>query len=232
MKTPMRKTYIAIIALGIASGAPLPAAEIPAGHPDSSTWKPLFAPDLSDAIYPEGVWTIENGELTASQDESIWTKEPYENFTLDFEFKNGEAANSGVVIYCTDLKDWIPNSVEVQILDDHSPKWKEAASTWKCGSIFGRLAPAKQAVKKPGEWNRMTVTCKGPIITVLLNGEQVAHADMKNWTNAKKNPDGSDIPSWLSRPMAEMATKGHIGLQGKHGGALIHFRNVRIKPLE
>jgi len=229
MKTPVGKT---IIALCLGFITPLSASEVPVGHPDSSGWKPLFSQDLSDAIHPEGVWTFENGELTASKDESIWTKEQFENFTLDLEFKTGEAANSGVVIHCTDLKNWIPNSVEVQILDDHSPKWKDQPATFRCGGIFGRLAPAKQAVKRPGEWNRMTVTCKGPLITVVLNGEQVAHADMKKWTNSKKNPDGSDTPPWLSRPMAEMATKGHIGLQGKHGGALIHFRNVRIKPLE
>jgi hypothetical protein len=25
---------------------------------------------------------------------------------------------------------------------------------------------------------------------------------------------------------------GHIGLQGKHGGAPIYFRNMKIKPLD
>jgi hypothetical protein len=229
----MKKSLLLLLAaLCFASVASMPAAEVPKGHPDSSKWKPLFASDLSDAIYPAGVWTVENGELTASKDSALWTKQPYENFIVDLEFKTGEAANSGVVIYCTDLKNWIPNSIEVQILDDYSPKWKDVAPTWKCGGIFGRLAPIKQTVKPPGEWNRMTITCKGQLITIVLNGEQVAQADLKNWTSAKKNPDGSDTPAWLARPMAEMATKGHIGLQGKHGGALIHFRNVRLKQLE
>jgi hypothetical protein len=53
--------------------------------------------------------------------------------------------------------------------------------------------------------------------------------DMSQWTSAKKNPDGSKIPSWLSRPVAELAPKGYIGLQGKHAGAPIFFRNIRIK---
>jgi len=226
------KKSLGILTLCLVTITLLPACKALKGHPDSSDWKPLFAPDLSDAIYPAGVWTVENGELTASKDESLWTKKQYENFALDLEFKTGEAANSGVVIYCTDLTNWIPNSIEVQILDDYAPKWQAVAPTWKCGGIFGRLAPGKQVVKKPGEWNRMTITCKGQLITVLLNGEQVAQADMKNWTSAKQNPDGSETPPWLARPMAEMATKGHIGLQGKHGGALIHFRNVRIKQLQ
>ncbi len=199
------------------------------GHPDSSAWKPLFAADLSNAEFPAGVWSVTDGELTATEDQCIWTKEAYGNFTLDLEFKTGEAANSGVVIYCTDVKNWIPNSVEVQILDDFSPKWKDAAPTWRCGGIFGHLAPTRSAVKKPGEWNRMTITAKGPMITTVLNGETVSEMDMRKWTSAKTNPDGSEIPPWLSRPFAELATKGRIGLQGKHGGAIITFRNVKIR---
>jgi len=218
------KTWMAVLgatAVGMAAWA--------AGHPDSSAWKPLFAADLSDAEFPAGVWSVKDGEMTATEDQCIWTKASFENFTLDLEFKTGEAANSGVVIYCTDVKNWIPNSVEVQILDDFSPKWKDAAPTWRCGGIFGHLAPSKSAVKKPGEWNRMTITARGPMITTVLNGETVSVMDMRKWTSAKTNPDGSEIPPWLSRPFAELATKGRIGLQGKHGGALITFRNVKIR---
>jgi hypothetical protein len=32
--------------------------------------------------------------------------------------------------------------------------------------------------------------------------------------------------------MAELPTKGRIGLQGKHAGAPIYFRNVKIKAAE
>ncbi len=201
-------------------------------HPDSSGWKDLFTPDLSNAEFPKGIWFVEDGLLTASQDQCIWTKESYENFVLDLEFKMGDAANSGVIVYCSDLQNWIPNSVEIQILDDHSPKWAQVAPTWRCGGLFGHSAPKKMAVKKAGEWNRMTVACRGERICVLLNGELVTDANLKDWTSAKKNPDGSEIPPWLSRPLAELATKGRIGLQGKHGGAPIYFRNIKIKRLD
>jgi hypothetical protein len=56
--------------------------------------------------------------------------------------------------------------------------------------------------------------------------------DRTRWTSAKKNPDGSDIPPWLSRPVAELPTHGWIGLQGKHAGATIWFRNLRVKELD
>ena len=228
----MHKTIFAL-ALCLTSSVAALALDLPLkSHPDSSSWESLFAPDLSNAEYPKGIWTVENGEITASEDKALWTKKEYENFIIDLEFKNGSAANSGVIIYTSDLKNWIPNSVEIQILDDTAEKWAKAPKTWLCGGIFGRLAPSKQAVKKAGEWNRMTIAAKGSQICVLLNGQLTACADIKKWTSAKTNPDGSEIPKWLSKPMAELPTKGHIGFQGKHGGAPIYFRNIKIKSIE
>ena len=169
--------------------------------------------------------------LTATEDQCIWTKKAYENFIVDLEFKTEDGTNSGVIVYCSDLENWIPNAVEIQIADDFSPQWANSPKTWQCAAIFGHLAAKESAVKKPGEWNRMTITCRGPMIWVLLNGRQVTEIDLRKWTSASKNPDGSEIPAWLSKAVAELATRGHIGLQGKHAGAPIYFRNLKIKAI-
>jgi hypothetical protein len=150
---------------------------------------------------------------------------------LDLEFKTADGTNSGVIIHCSDTVNWIPNSVEIQIADDYSKQWSESPKTWQCAAIFGHLAACESAVKKPGEWNRMTVTCQGPMIWILLNGKQVTEIDLRKWTSATKNPDGSEIPAWLSNPLSKLATRGHIGLQGKHAGAPIFFRNLKIKAI-
>ena len=127
-----------------------------------NAWRPLFTADLSNALYPAGVWSVENGELTATEDKAIWSDKQYENFVLDVEFKTAPGTNSGVVVYCTDTANWIPNSVEIQIADDYSKQWSESPATWQCGAIFGRLAANKQkVVKKPGQWNRYIITCQG-----------------------------------------------------------------------
>ncbi len=202
-------------------------------HPDTSQWQSLFKADLSDAVTKAGVWTVDkDGVMTASQDEAIWTPKDYEDFVLDLEFKTENGTNSGVVVHCSDTQMWIPNSIEIQIADDFSEKWSKEPPTWHCAAIFGRLAPTKSLVKKPGEWNRMTVTCRGKMITVALNGERVTRMDMSKWTDPKKNPDGSDIPEWLSKPAATLPLKGKIGLQGKHADASIFFRNVKIRELQ
>jgi hypothetical protein len=224
-------TRIAICAALVLGAASVWAADAtpPQGHPDTTGWQSLFSEDLSNATFPEGVWSVTDGVLTATKDEAIWTKDQYENFTLDLEFKNDPETNSGVIVYASEMQNWIPNSIEIQIADDHADKWGKAPKTWQCAAIFGRLAPKESRVKKPGEWNHMTVTCHGKMIYVVLNGALVTEFDMSRWTSATKNPDGSEIPAWLSKPAAELATKGHIGLQGKHAGAPIFFRNLKIK---
>lgn len=228
------KKFVVILAMALTSVSLVSAAEPvpPKAHPDSSGWKNLFAPDLSDTVRPEGVWSVTDGVLTATEDQCIWTKDEYENFVVDLEFKTADGTNSGVIVYSSDMKNWIPNSVEIQIADDYAEKWAKSPGTWQCAAVFGHLAPSKRAVKKAGEWNRMTITCQGPMIYVLLNGEPVTTMDMTKWTSATKNPDGTDIPKWLSKPFATLPTKGHVGLQGKHAGAPIYFRNLKIKTLD
>lgn len=230
------KPIVALIAAAAVLGFTVTAetAVPPASHPDTkgAAWKDLFATDLSDAEFPEGVWSVTDGVLTATKDQCIWTTRTYKNFILDLEFKTAEGTNSGVIVHCSDRKNWIPNSVEIQIADDFAKKWSEVPKTWQCAAIFGRLAPTKSAVKKPGEWNHYTITCRNRMIHVVLNGETVTTMDMSKWTDPKKNPDGSEIPAWLSKPAATLPLDGYIGLQGKHAGAPVWFRNIRIKVLE
>jgi hypothetical protein len=70
------------------------------------------------------------------------------------------------------------------------------------------------------------------MIYVVLNSEPIIEMDLKQWTSAETNPDGSAIPGWLSTPLATIPTNGHIGFQGKHGGVPIYFRNIKIKELK
>ncbi len=105
-------------------------------------WQPLFAADLSHADYDAAVWSIDkDGVISATADQAIWTNKEYENFELELEFKTDKCTNSGVVIYCTDKKDWIPNAVEIQIADDYCDPSATADSTGSCGAVYGHLAP-------------------------------------------------------------------------------------------
>lgn len=200
-------------------------------HPDTRGWNDLFKKDLSNAEFPPDIWTFKKGILTADKDQLIFSKIEYENFILDLEFNMEPGANSGIMVYCTDKKDFVPHSVEIQISDDTHEEWANWPGSWKCGAIFGHLAPSEKVARKPGEWNHMTIACKAQMIYVVLNGRPIITMDMSKWISAKINPDGSEIPKWLSTPLSELDTNGFIGLQGKHASAKVYFRNIKIRSL-
>ena len=83
----------------------------------------LFGEEYSLAEYEEGSWVIKDDLLVALEDRVAWAPGEYENFRLSFEFMNEEGTNSGIIVYCTDQENWIPNSVEIQIADDYG-KWE------------------------------------------------------------------------------------------------------------
>jgi hypothetical protein len=175
----------------------------------------MFNKDLTNAIFPDGVWKDSSGIITASKNEAIWSKDEYDDFVIDLDFKNADGANSGVMVHATDITDWIPHSVEIQIADDYSKEWSNVSPTWQCAAIFGHQAAANKTLHKAGEWNHFTITCRGRKIWVVLNGTLVNTCDMSLFTSAKINPDGSEIPSWLSNPMANIAVAWACRLPGK-----------------
>lgn len=225
----MKQTVLCALLLTLVA---LPACAAPAADPPAKDWHPLFEEDLSNAWKPKDVWSFTDGVLTATEDKALWTKTIYDNFELELEFKTADGTNSGVIVYCSDRGNWIPNSVEIQIADDYAEKWADSPATWQCAAIFGHKAASKKTVKKPGEWNTFFIRCVDQQIEVTLNGEKVNEMDMSQWTSATTNPDGSEIPAWLSKPKAELPTEGHIGLQGKHAGAPIYFRNLKVRALD
>jgi hypothetical protein len=201
------------------------------GQPMGKGWKNLFGNNLSKAIYDKSIWKDSSGVITASKDDAIWSFDEYDDFILDLDFQNADGTNSGVIVHATDIVEWIPNSVEIQIADDYSKQWSKAAPTWQCAAIFGRKPATNKSLKPAGEWNHFTITCKGKMISIVLNGTLVNECNMDDFTSSKVNPDGSSVPSWLKNPMSTLGLRGHIGLQGKHAGAPIYFRNVKVFKL-
>jgi sugar phosphate isomerase/epimerase len=187
-------------------------------------WKNLFSADLSAAIFKAGSWELKDGILGATGGDDIWTREKYGDFILDLEFKLDPQTNSGVFLRTGDIVNWLHTAIEVQILDSYG---KTVPDRQDCGAIFDCLAPAKNMVKKAGEWNRYTITCKANKIYVVLNGQQIIDMDLNLWKEAHKNPDGTE--NKFNTAYKDMPRKGNIGLQ--YHGHPIWFRNIKVKEL-
>jgi hypothetical protein len=83
-------------------------------------------------------------------------------------------------------------------------------------------------VKKAGEWNHLTVMAFGPRITVTLNDERIINMNLDEWTEAGKNPDGSN--NKFRTAYKDMARTGAIGFQD-HGNS-VWYRNIKIRKVD
>ena len=193
-----------------------------AGELKPGGWHNLFDADLSNAVLKkEGSWTNELGVLTRKGGGDLWTEGKYSDFVLDLEFKLEKGTNSGVFLRTGNRK-WIP-WIEVQVEDSYDKKM----SKHLCGGIFDCLEPKVNAVKKPGQWNRMTIAAVKNNIFVSLNGQRVVKMDLNKWDTPRKNPDGTKNKFKIA--YKDLPREGFIGLQDH--GQNVTYRNVKIKEI-
>jgi hypothetical protein len=180
-----------------------------------------------------GNWVIEkNGVLTLKDrtdhkmmnQNYLWTAKSYGDFTLDLEFKVWPDTNSGVFIRTANIKDPVQTGIEIQVASQNPDK---PLSRGSVAGIYDLVAPKKNMLKADG-WNKMEITCKGSRVSVSLNGEKVSEADLDQWTEAGKNPDGSK--NKFKKPLKDFARQGYIGFQDH--GSPVSYRNIRIKELK
>ena len=166
-------------------------------------------------------WKVDNGVLSCTgKPGSAWiaTQEEYANFELQLEYNIPTNGNSGVFIRAPkDGAPWVAG-LEIQVLDDYGPKWKNLKPVQFTGSIYAVQAPSERVTKKAGEWQTMRIRCNGTQCCVWVNGKCIIDAKLDALAAKAKNVTG------LKR------TKGFIGLQNH--ASPVHYRNIRIKRLK
>jgi hypothetical protein len=198
-----------------------------APQPDGS--QPLFNGRDLTGWQPATNWTVENGAIVLKNrsdrqehnDNYLWTDRVYGDFVLDLDFKVEQGANSGIYLRASDTKDPVQTGLEIQVgwLAPGRPLGRGSV-----GGIYDLVAPRVNALL-PDVWNHYTITAKGPLISILLNGQAVSEANLDLWTEVGRNPDGS--PNKFTRAMKDFARSGYIGLQDH--GTPVSYRNIRIK---
>ncbi|NOY82965.1 MAG: DUF1080 domain-containing protein [Kiritimatiellaeota bacterium] len=194
---------------------------------EDAGWEVLFdGSELTKWQFKPDGWTVEAGTMALKPGGGyIWTREQFGDFVLDLEFKLAEKSNSGVFIRTADIRNPVQTGIEIQLLDTFG---KVPPDKHDCGAVYDCLAPTQDAVKAPGEWNRMVITCRGSRIAVVLNEKPIIDMDLDRWIEPRRNPDGSE--NKFQTAFKDMPRRGHIGFQD-HGDP-VWFRNVRIKQLE
>jgi hypothetical protein len=144
---------------------------------------------------------------------------------LELEFKTADTTNSGVFIRTSDIMDPVWTGIEAQVSNSYG---RNITRTGTAGALYDLVAPSSNPIHRPGEWNEMRITAKGPYLFVDLNGERITEANLSEWTETGKNPDGTD--NKFTQPLRSFARVGHIGLQDH--GRPVWYRNIRVQRLK
>jgi hypothetical protein len=212
---------VAVFAAAVLAVAPLARSAEPKAE-SSEGWTDLLKGGFAEHWTTTGNWKMgDDGSvtLTPRPGESgwqrygayLWSKESYDNFEIDFEYKVEAHGNSGFYFNVSDKADPVAKGIEVQIYDAQE-KADAKLTDHDSGGVIPGVPPKAAAGKPAGEWNRMQVTVKGDQLTVKLNGKTVNEVDLKATPQLKDRPE-----------------KGFIGFQDH--GLPLSLRNIRVRRL-
>lgn len=167
-------------------------------------------------------YVVENGVIVCPADGggNLYTEREYANFILRLEWRLWEGGNNGIGIRAPLEGDAAYQGMEIQVLDDQSPKYQgRLKPTQYTGSVYDVFAAKPGFVKRDGEWNTYEITANGSLIKVVLNGETVLDADLNSVTDE----------AVLKRHPGLRRASGHIGFLGH--GTRVEFRRIRVREL-
>ena len=186
-----------------------------------STGTDLLAGGIDKHWNTTGNWTLDDGVATLTPrpgeqgwrrfDAYLWSKEKYDDFEIEFDYRVEKNGNSGFYFNVGDVNDPVAQGIEVQIYDAPANR-DQRLTDHDSGGVIPGVPPTRAAARPAGEWNRFHITVRGDMLTVRLNGETV------NELNLAENPRLKDRP-----------TAGFIGFQDH--GLPLKLRNIRIRRL-
>ena len=200
---------------------------------DDAIWTDLFAGGLKNWMSISGgsvgdEWQFDGGVvmLSAAGGGDILTRQLYEDFELQIEWKISEGGNSGIFYgVAPDGQSVWASGPEFQIVDEGAVPTL-AGTTETPGAVFGLYVPEKASpLPAATGFNATKIIVRAGQVEHWLNGSKVADFDMKldDWVERLA---GSKFASF---PLFGRVSKGHIALQD-HGNQ-VWFRNARIREL-
>jgi hypothetical protein len=139
-------------------------------------------------------WSVAEGAVQASMGNGyLVSPMSYTDFEIEAEFWVTDDANSGIFIRCSDPKMISAmNAYEVNIFD------KRPDQSYRTGAIVDVAKPLAQ-IDTGGKWSKMTITAKGPRMTVAINGTKTVDVqDNKHASGPFALQYGAGTVKWRS----------------------------------
>lgn len=163
-------------------------------------------------------YVVEDGAIVSTPEaKNLVTEDTFANYVLEFDFLLTPGANNGLGINYPGEGDAAYTGIELQILDDSNPKYKDIKDTQTHGSIYLLAAAKRGSLKPAGEWNHQKVTVSRNMVVVELNGNEIL----------RRNLDDLAIRNPKHQGLKRIA--GHIAFLG-HGDK-VSFKNITIEEM-
>jgi hypothetical protein len=202
---------------------PSPASSTPA--PVEAGWTSLITTesDLATHWQTPGSFRLVSGELQSDKKGAAVSKDSYDDFDLEFEWKVAKGANGGLFYRTNPTAEQINAGslgMEYQVIDNAS--FEKLAPQGSAGALWGLAGPSRDATKPVGEWNSARILAVGNHIEHWMNGEKLLETEVGSqaWKDALSKAN-INIRANAGQP------RGHIVLQSQ--GAMVSFRNMRIR---
>ncbi len=156
---------------------------------------------------------------------NIISKQEYENFEIEWEWKLEAGGNSGIKYWVNKFPKggWL--GVEYQMIDDEKHADAAKGDNRNTASIYDIKGAAKDKAAKPaGEWNHSKIIAKDGKVEHWLNGKLAVSADSKS-----EEWKAHIAKSKFSKVEGFAPGKGKLMLTD-HGDP-VWWRNIRVKAL-
>ena len=179
------------------------------------------------ASFPAQGWIAEDGWLhcPGKTGGDIITDAEFDDFELQWEWKQAPSGNSGVKYFITETRQSAIGHEYPMIDEENEPDARQADGKRVTASFYDVLKPTRVATKPAGAINQSRIVVRGNHVEHWLNGEKVLEYEcgseaVKAAVAQSKFKDTADFGNKI---------KGHILLQDHHSE--VWFRNLKIRSL-
>lgn len=176
----------------------------------------------------ESAWRREGDMISCLASTGGWlrTQAEFSDFVLKLQYRLQAGGNTGIGLRAPAVGNPTFTGLEIQLLDDTSPKYADLRADQYTGSVYYQVpATQKARLNLLNEWNDCEIRCLGDELTVKINGDIVNQVQLVK----RQGEAAMEEARQGSHLLSQRPPLGHLALQSH--STRVDFRNIEIQDL-